>query len=214
MGPSARDYGGWVVTCAAAELIGIRAGAAWWIAMDRIAPDPMTIIGKFAMLGLKSLSGVVEGVLLGLLQAVILRRLYPRLPIFRWVTLTALLAVSGWAAGSAIPIFGAFEGHNSVEPSLGLVVAFSGGFGLVVGGLFGGAQALALRQAAHRSYWWAISNAVGWAAALPVIYLAASFPRESTELWQALTAAIVSGAIAGLLLGAITGLSFWRMAPR
>jgi hypothetical protein len=214
MGPSYRDYGEWVVTCATAELIGIGAGAAWWIAMDRLAPDPAMLAGKFTMLGLKSLAGLVEGVSLGFLQAAFLRRLYPRLSLLRWIAWTALLAVFGWAAGSAIPIFGTFEGQESAEPSLVLVIVFSSGFGLLVGALFGGAQALAFRSAAHRSYWWVVSNAVGWAVALPVIYLAASLPGENTTQWQALAAAIVSGAVAGLLLGAITGLAFWRMESR
>jgi hypothetical protein len=195
-------------------LIGIGVGAIWWIAMDQIAPDPVSLAGKVTMLGLKSLSGLVEGIVLGSLQAIVLRRIYPRLSLPAWVILTALLAIFGWAVGSAIPIFGTVGDREQVEPPLLLIVAFASLLGLLVGGLFGGVQALELRKAALRSYWWIIVNAAGWAIALPVIYLAASLPDQSTTLWQIVTAGLTSGIVAGVLLGAVTGLAFWHIAPR
>jgi hypothetical protein len=107
-GPSRRDYGVWVITCAAAKLIGIGAAAAWWITMDLIAPDPVSLAGKATMLVSKSLSGLFEGTVLGILQALALRRIYPRLSLPPWVALTVSLAIFGWAVGSAIPMFGVF----------------------------------------------------------------------------------------------------------
>jgi hypothetical protein len=203
-----------MITCGTAELIGIGVGAAWWIAMDQIAPDPVTLGGKATMLGLKSLSGLVEGIVLGSLQAMVLRRLYPKLSARAWVILTSLLAIFGWAVGSAIPIFGTFGAQDQIEPPLLLIVAFASIFGLLIGGLFGGVQALALRQSAHCSYWWVIGNALGWAIALPVIYLAASLPDQATAMWHIVAAGLGSGIVAGVLLGAVTGLAFWPMEPK
>ena len=204
----------WVGVCAAAELLGIALGTGWWVAMDRIAPDPASLAGKFAMLGLKSLSGLVEGVVLGLLQGLVLRRLYPRLPLPAWIALTALLAIGGWAAGSAIPIFGGPGGEEPAEPSLFLSIVLAAGFGLAAGALFGAVQAAALRRAASASYWWIIVNAAGWALALPVIYAAASLPDAASPIWLILAAGLASGATAGIVLGAVTGLAFWRMPAK
>lgn len=214
VGPSRRDYGLWVVICALAELIGIAAGAAWWIAMDQIAPAPLTLAGKVTMLALKSLSGLLEGTVLGLLQAIVLRRLYPRLPMPGWVVLTVLLAIFGWAVGSAIPIFGGSGNGELPEPPLPLMLSFAALFGLLVGALFGGVQAFALRRAARHSGWWIPFNAAGWAAALPVIYFGASLPNESASSVQAVVAGLLSGAVAGLILGIVTGFAFERMAPK
>lgn len=213
-GPSRRDYRVWVITCALAELIEIGAAAAWWIAMDLIAPDPVSLSGKAAMLVLKSLSGLVEGTVLGVLQALVLRRVYPRLSLQAWVLLTASLAIFGWAVGSAIPMFAASGKNQPAEPPLTLILAFASGFGLVIGALFGGVQALALRRAAYRSHWWVLVNAAAWATALPVIYFGASLPDETASTAQAVAAGLLSGVIAGMILGAVTGLAFRRMAPK
>jgi hypothetical protein len=73
----------------------------------------------------------------------------------RWlgVVLTALLAIFGWAVGSAIPIFGTFGDHEQIEPPLLLIIVFASGFGLLIGALFGDIQVLALRRSALHSYW-------------------------------------------------------------
>lgn len=181
--------------------------------MDQISEDPGSLAGKIAMLGLKSLSGLVEGIVLGSLQALFLRHLYPRLSVPAWVVLTTLLAIFGWATGSAIPIFGTFDGQERVEPPLQLVIGFASFFGLLIGALFGGVQMIAFRRAAFHSHWWIIVNAAGWAIALPVIYLAASLPDQSSPIWQIIGAGLASGIIAGVLLGAVTGLAFWRIEP-
>jgi hypothetical protein len=213
-GPSFRTYGLWVITCAAAELIGIGAAAAWWVTMDLIAPDPVSLAGKATMLVSKSLSGLFEGTVLGVLQAVVLRRIYPHLSLPHWVVLTVSLAIFGWAVGSAIPMFGAFSDSEPVEPPMNLLLGFASIFGLLVGALFGAVQALALRQAARRSHWWITVNAAGWAVALPVIYFGASLPDESATTAQVIAAGLVSGILAGTLLGAVTGLAFRHMEPK
>jgi hypothetical protein len=73
-------------------------------------------------------------------------------------------------------------------------------------------QALALRSAAHHACWWILVNALGWAVALPIIYVAAS--NDGGLSGSAVIDAIGAGAVAGLCLGVITGLGFWRITPR
>lgn len=50
-------------------------GAAWWVSMDVLAPEPATLTAKALALVLKSLSGLSEGVALGGFQYLALRRI-------------------------------------------------------------------------------------------------------------------------------------------
>lgn len=215
-GPPFRLVALWVVVCAIAELSGIGLAAAWWIAMDRIDPAPATLALKWLSLGLKSLSGLVEGSILGTLQALVLRRVFPRLPVPRWVALTALVAVFGWAVGSAFPIFGQppVTGAEPFDPPLGWTLLASGAMGVAVGAVFGAAQAIALRRAATGAGWWIAVNAAGWGLALPVIYAAAGLGPADPALPGMLARALAAGLVAGLILGAVTALGFRLIVPR
>lgn len=73
-----------MITCGTAELIGIGVGAAWWITIDQIAPDPVSLAGRVTMLGLKSFAGLVEEIARCSLQSMVLRRIYPRLSPLAW----------------------------------------------------------------------------------------------------------------------------------
>lgn len=214
-GPSARQYGMWVLVCAGAELLGIGGAAGWWVLMDVLNAEPQMLSAKLVMLLAKALSGIVEGMILGSLQGLMLRRFYPALPLKTWIGWTAAVAVLGWAMGSAMPIFGGGPAEaGGAEPPFWLLVGFGVLFGAVVGALFGGAQVLALRKAVTGVGWWPAMNALGWAMALPIIYIAASLPEEGSGIGVIAASAFLSGALAGLTLGAVTGLAFWRMAPR
>lgn len=109
------------------------------------------------ILGLQSLQESPEGCILGWFSSGASPH-YPRLSVASWLVLTVSLAVFGWAVGSAIPIFGTFSEQEQVVPSPQLIIAFPLLFGIVVGAFFGSVQALELRRAALRSYWWIIVN--------------------------------------------------------
>lgn len=52
-GPSLPIYAFWVVMCALAELVGIAVGAAWWVSINMLDPDPVTMGAKVRALLLK-----------------------------------------------------------------------------------------------------------------------------------------------------------------
>lgn len=214
-GPTRSQLLLWVFVCALAELLGIGFGAAWWVSMDNLNPEPASTAGKWVSLFLKALSGVAEGTVLGGLQAVVLRRIYPGLAVSKWVGLTVVLAVFGWAVGSAFPIFGEFSTTTSehYDPPLGLTLMMSALMGLLLGAVFGAVQMLAFRNVATRSYVWIVVNALGWGLALPVIYAAASMGSLDTQFQEMILQALVAGVLAGLILGGVTGLGLLRMAP-
>lgn len=215
-GPGLSIYLLWVVVCALAELVGIAMGAVWWVMIDRIDPEPITWAAKWIALGLKSLSGLGEGFILGALQCLMLRRIYPQLPVWKWILLTVALAVAGWAAGSAIPLFADFSGGSDqpFDPPLIPLALASGVLGAFLGVMFGLVQRLALRTAATNSRFWVYANAVGWGLALPIIYIAASTGDPAAPTTVLVATGVGAGLLAGIVLGGVTGLAFWKMEPR
>lgn len=190
----------WVLLTALAELVGILLGASWWVWADGLLPDPDGLFWQISMLLLKSLSGVPEGMVLGLVQANLMSRRLPDLSIVRWTSATCAVATVGWAVGSSFSIFATGDGGaGGFDPGVGQTILMASAFGLLVGAVFGGVQALALRGQDVARWPWIVGNAVGWSLGLPAIYLAASG-------W-ALGPVWALGAIGGLAAGVFVGLS-------
>lgn len=203
------DWAAWIALTALAELAGIALGAVWWVGADQLNPEPRGLPSQLAMLGLKALSGVVEGAVLGAVQAGLMRRRLSELSMRGWIVATCAVAVAGWAVGSSFSVFAAEGGgpEGGFDPGPMLTIALAAGFGLAVGTLFGGVQALALGGLGVRRWPWIASNAAGWALGLPAIYLAAS-GAVAGPVW-ALGAA--GGLIAGAVVGAATAMAFAAM---
>lgn len=153
---------------------------------------------------------------MGGLQYLALRRIYPTLSMGRWILYTSILAVAGWAIGSAIPIFGEFSdtATEPYDPPVVPLAMASAAMGAGLGVMFGFVQRFALRAAATDTHWWVVANAMGWALALPLIYVAASLGGPDDPISAYIGAGLVAGLGAGLVLGLVTGLSFWKMEPR
>jgi len=207
-----RGWAAWIVLTALAELAGIALGAVWWVGADQLNPEPKGLAAQLAMLGLKALSGVVEGAVLGVVQASLMRRRLPGLSIRRWSLATCAVAVAGWAVGSSFSVFGGggAPGGGGFDPGPALTVALSASFGLVVGTLFGAVQALALGGLRVRRWPWIVGNAAGWALGLPAIYLAAS-GAIAGPIWLL---GAGGGLIAGAVVGLATALAFAAMTRR
>lgn len=205
----------WTLACGLAELLGIGAAALWWVMLDRLEPEPRTLLACMVMLLGKGLSGLFEGTILGLIQGALLRLRYPRLSVRGWIAATCALAVLGWLLGSAPSIFLPQQaGSPDFDPSLTLTIALASVSGALVGVLFGAAQWLVLRHAASRASLWIWANASAWAVALPLIYIAASTgPAEPSTLQVALRG-VVGGLGAGLLLGAVQYPFLMHIDPR
>ncbi len=201
----------WILLTALAELVGILLGASWWIWADGLLPDPDGLFWQVSMLLFKALSGVPEGLVLGLVQANLMSRRLPDLSIVRWTAATCLVAVVGWAAGSSFSIFAPSDaGSGGFDPGVGQTILMASGFGVLVGALFGGAQTLALSGLGVVRWPWIVGNAVGWALGLPVIYLAAS----GLALGPIWALAAIGGLVAGALVGVSTAVAFAVMTGR
>ncbi|PHY20381.1 hypothetical protein [Caulobacter sp. BP25] len=198
----------WVLLTALAELVGILLGASWWVWADGLMPDPNGLFWQICMLLLKALSGVPEGMVLGLVQANLMSRRLPELSIVRWTTATCVVAVIGWAAGSSFSIFATGDGGaGSFDPSVGQTLLMAAGLGLALGAVFGGVQTLALGGLGVKRWPWIVGNAIGWGLGLPAIYLAAS----GVALAPVWLLGAIGGLVAGALVGVATAVAFAAM---
>jgi hypothetical protein len=211
--PDKKEVLRWILLCALAEVLGIAAGAFWYSTIDELFGTPQDFVQRLPVWFLLALSGLLEGAILGSMQAWGLVRIYPNLSVGRWINVTILLAIAGWALGAAIPTFmaPAFAGGGGGEPTLSATLAFAAIFGLIVGALFGAIQYGVLRTAAFNASRWIPANAIGWAIGLPIVYWAATTTPEGVGTAEILMRGLWSGALAGLAIGLCTAAAFWLM---
>ena len=196
----------WVIACAAAELIGMGSGA---LLARAAAPDggPSSAL---AVMGAGVATGLVEGVALGALQWRVLRTRFSGLEAGAWIGITVTAAVAGWTLASLGQVSSSQEG---AEPSIILTLALAGVLGAGMGLLFGAAQSIVLRRHARDAPRWMVANTVGWAAAMPIIFLGASSPTAETSMTVVGVIGGLTGTIAGAVLGMITAWWLVRLRP-
>jgi hypothetical protein len=193
--PARTPYAEWVLACTLAETLGMTAAASAAVAGRSL--------GTAAALALVVAGGLVEGLALGWAQARVLGRLVPALHRRRYLLATLLVAGLGWAGASAPA---AFAGDSDgTEPALGVVVLGAAGLGLVMGGVLGAAQAVALRGAVRHPWRWVGASAVAWPPTMAVIFLGATMPSASWPAWSVLLLGPVTGVAAGGALGLVSG---------
>lgn len=202
----------WTISCAAGELLGIGGAGAIAFAANRAVGEPVGITEKLIVLGCMLLAGAIEGTVLGWLQWRVLREKIQTLAATNWIGMTVLVAVLGWFLGMLPSLFFVPDEPNPTATSVPVFenpwvfAALSISAGLVLGALFGLFQWFALRKHAPNSASWIAANALGWGAGLGWIYLLASLPNEQTPLWVNVLLGGTGGILAGLSVGAVTGI--------
>lgn len=190
----------WARACVLAEMVGITAAAtaaraATWLTD---AHDASALVA----LGVVVAGGLVEGTALGVLQASALRPRIGKRAGRRWAMATVLVAGLAWAAGSAPSALA--PAADDRAPALALVLTGAAGLGALTGTLLGVAQAAAVRRSVGSSWRWAATSALGWTAAMPVIFLGATLPSTDWPTSLVVLLGAVTGAAAGTVLGVLT----------
>lgn len=206
----------WIALCAAAEFVGIGLAAAWYGGTMWLFGEPPALGARIGVWLLAVLAAVPEGLVLGGLQAWGLKRYLPDLSARRFVGATVLVGLIGWGIGAFIPMFLFFEPQTAdassvTEPGLAATALFATVFGAIAGALFGGFQALALPASVRRRGPWVLANTVGWAVALPLIYVAAQWGADLPTSW-AVKWGLWAGS--GLAAGACIGIATAWAIPK
>jgi hypothetical protein len=210
----------WTLNCAFGELIGIALAGAIAFSVNYAVGEPETFLPKLLVLLAAMLSGFVEGSLLGFFQWRILKERFTRMPRREWIFYTVAIAVLGWFLGMLPSLFFIPQEAASTEPggvdtdSPFLFAGLSIAVGLVLGALFGLFQWFSFRKYAQKAGKWIIANALGWGLGIGWIYLAASLPDENTSLQVNIGLGLIGGALAGLSVGAVTGVFLVGMQPK
>ncbi|HSJ44137.1 MAG TPA: nitroreductase/quinone reductase family protein [Euzebyales bacterium] len=197
----------WVGANAVGELLGLGlTGVAAAIAMVTIEPRwPLVAAGAVVA------TGTIEGTIVGLAQWRVLRD-HLDLSARRWVTATVVGALAAWAAGVTPSLVLADADGVGVEPTLAMQLGLAAALGLVAGPVLGGPQAVALRGLVDRPWRWVAANAVAWACALPVTFLAPALAPAGSGA-PVLAAGFAVGAFAaGAVAGAVHGVVVVSMA--
>ncbi|GID29755.1 hypothetical protein [Paractinoplanes brasiliensis] len=179
----------WLLTVTAGEFAGFAVPAV----VGALTAQAPVLLGLAAIL----VAGAVEGTMLGLAQAMVLRQVSSRLPARRWVAATAAGAALAYLIGMSPS---ALADQWSELPPAVLVVAGSV-LGMALLATIGTAQWLVLRSVRPRSGSWIVTTAVAWLVGLGV------FLGFATPLWrpgQPLALTIAIGAAGGLLMAAVT----------
>lgn len=177
--------------------------------------------GGFTLL-IAMVGGAVEGLAVGYAQWMLLKRWLLSLTALAWVGVTVAAAVVGWFLGTLPSIVlgivtedAATSEATTTGPPLWVMPLVGVGSGLLLGALFGWAQSLVLRRHVTNAQTWIVANALGWAAAMAVMLTGASIPNEPWPMERLLPLAALTGVLAGLAIGAVTGafLQRLRLAP-
>jgi hypothetical protein len=158
-----------------------------------------------AAMPLLVVAGAVEGTMLGLAQAHVLRGELPTLNDRRWVLATAVGAAAAWAIG-LLPMLTDGRIFDLPIPVLVPIVTV---FAAALLGSIGTAQWLVLRPLMKGSWVWILTTAGAWVAGLLV------FTAVATPLWQpgqsTLEIALI-GILGGLVMAAtVAAISGWAL---
>jgi hypothetical protein len=201
------------VACGLAEVVGMAAAAACAGLALTVVGEPDDLGSAAATIAIATLGGVVEGAALGVVQLHVLRRWLVGLG-RSFVVVTVAAAASGWFLGmlpSTIAQWASADAAPATStpdngPPLWLMPIAGLLAGALLGALFGALQAVVLRHHVSAARRWVLANLLGWSVALAVIMTSASVPSASWSIGHVLVLAAVTGIVAGMAVGAVTGL--------
>jgi hypothetical protein len=206
-----RFYFDWIGANAVAEAAGL--GTTFVIGLQ-VAPSLDRLSGVVstlsAMLLAIALGTVLEGVVVGFAQEVVLRRNLDRLRPRSWLTATAAGAALAWTLGmipsTVASLASADSGSSQApEPPMLVTLLLAAGLGLVAGPILGLSQWTVLRRHVDHAGRWLWANALAWAVGMPLIFLGMDVvPWGGQPTIVTLSIYAVCG-LAGLIVGAIHG---------
>jgi hypothetical protein len=212
-----RIWAQWVLANAASETVGL--GATLLIgAFLLVQAEPTIGAISSAALGVLAAT-VIEGLIVGTAQWLVLRRPLVKMKWRSWALATALGAFIAWTLGM-LPSTLLFTGPETGAGAPGemsdlLVYALAAGLGLVAGSILGAPQWLALRRHLPKAGWWVPANALAWMLGMVVVFIGTSFIPAQGITWPVALVLLLFVVAAGAVVGAVHGLVLiWLLHQR
>lgn len=206
----------WVAFCASAEFLGLAVAALIFGTIQTHLGDGTTLLGKIVRWVLSTSSGAPEGFILGAIQAIGITRIFGLpLDIRTFAIRTIIVALLGWGVGTAIPIFIPTDASTTIDAERALItiLAYACLFGAVAGAVFGLLQRVAFAgRRLQRD--WLTANVLGWAIALPIIFLFAQTAGDFDGRIIKVTLWTIGGLLGGIAIGLTTGWALQRAHGR
>lgn len=191
----------WITVTVLGEAIGFGGAMAVGRGVFNLVGEPGSgPLAELFILGLSATVGLVEGACLGLAQWLVLRRVFPRLPLRHWVLFTAVGAALAWVIG-----MGAGSHAPAMVPPPMVLVAIIMAAGLVLGALLGAAQALALRRHVAGVGPWIFASALGWMVGLLFAFVGVALTPEPGASIYNVAVMVVCGAAMAIAPALATG---------
>jgi len=206
----------WIAANAIGEVLGLGLAAliAIGVAQSQALPPAAEIlVVTAAFLAI----GAYEGAIVGVAQWLVLRRRLPSLRAKSWIAATVMGAVVAWMLGRIPSALADWEsvsgGVGQPAPSLLMIVGLSAAAGAALGVILGAAQWFVLREHVRRARMWIAANALAWAAAMPLIFIAAGIPGPHASVASIGALLLVTVGLAGAVVGAVEA-AFLRLLLR
>lgn len=199
----------WVGVMAIAELIGL--------GIVLIAGAIINWLGMESSVAVFHLVGLLEGIVLGMAQWLVLHRYVKHIK--AWVVVTAIAAMLAWLIGlqiSALMVF-SITLDTTLTAVMKAQTLLKGVFllGAWVGGVLGFAQWLVLKSHIRRAVLWIVANALAWALGLVVAFMMVGMMHSNHFSLETALAGTATGLTMGAVVGAITGVALiWLLKPR
>ena len=208
----------WVAANSLAELLGLGLTLAVdYGIISRIAAAA-SIVASIVGILLVTISGAIEGLIVGLAQWSVLRRSFPRVARRSWVGATVMGAMVAWFFGSLpstlMDMGGPQSGGAAQEPPTAIVLLLAAAMGLFLGFILGYPQWRVLRKAAERAWIWLPANCAAWALGMPTIFAVMDIAFRSPALPASIMIIALGVLLAGALVGAVHGLALVRLGSR
>ena len=203
----------WIVNCALGELLGIGAAGSIAVAVNYSLGEPQSLMQKIVVLFTMLVAGAIEGTAIAVFQWKVLRHLFPKMKLLSWWKWTVAIALLGWGLGMLPSLFltqSSTAAAETTEPSMWLIAIVATCGGAIGGSLFGLFQSFELKKHSSKWKWWIIANTLAWSIAMLIIFIGASWPSATTPVSLIILSAIISGCLAGLSLGVITGVFLFK----
>jgi len=190
----------WTLYVSAGEFLGFAAPALAGVAMSHSD-------GRATLMAMV-LGGAIEGAILGWSQARVLRRIYPRLSVRRWVMLTSAGASFAWLVGMVPSTF-----HNAWESwPFGGILAAAGMLSVLLLSSIGVAQYCELRRHVSGAGTWILITVGAWCAGLLTFFLVAPpLWHEGQPAAVILSIGLFAGGLMAMTMAATSGFALARL---